>query len=144
EKADAARKAGMTADGTAEAAATDPSGRHAPTARARAAAARSSATSNARAKTPESEGEPARADISTRAPRAANESAAASGRKPANAGAAATAERSEADRPPSRSEDPAIVALRNELTAMRSMLRRQLAQISAADRQLLDPERALL
>src|SRR5690606_6676647 len=41
-------------------------------------------------------------------------------------------------------EDPSIVALRNELTAMRSMLCRQLAQIRWADRRMLEPERALL
>ena len=41
-------------------------------------------------------------------------------------------------------EDPSIVALRNELIAMRSMLCRQLAQIRWADRRMLEPERALL
>lgn len=41
-------------------------------------------------------------------------------------------------------DNASIAALRNELTAMRSMLCRQLAQLHWADRRMLEPERALL
>src|SRR5690606_17842388 len=58
--------------------------------------------------------------------------------------AAEAAERGAADRASPRGEDASIAALRNELTAMRSMLCRQLAQLSWADRRMLEPERALL
>src|SRR5690606_5126268 len=64
---------------------------------------------------------------------------------PSSAAREEAAERRVAERASSRAdEDPSIVALRNELTAMRSMLCRQLAQIRWADRRMLEPERALL
>ena len=69
----------------------------------------------------------------------------ASAESPSSAAREEAAERRVAERASSRAdEDPSIVALRNELTAMRSMLCRQLAQIRWADRRMLEPERALL
>src|SRR5690606_12039778 len=61
-----------------------------------------------------------------------------------SAGSDDALERGAAERPSAREDDASIAALRNELTAMRSMLCRQLAQLSWADRRMLEPERALL
>ncbi|HEX6999672.1 MAG TPA: flagellar biosynthesis protein FlhF [Gammaproteobacteria bacterium] len=46
--------------------------------------------------------------------------------------------------PERAAEDPALTAIRADLQAMKCLLREQFAQLSTADREMLDPDRALL
>ncbi|HEY8519076.1 MAG TPA: flagellar biosynthesis protein FlhF [Gammaproteobacteria bacterium] len=55
-------------------------------------------------------------------------------------------DRSDDDRPARdrATEDPALTAIRADLQAMKCLLREQFAQLASADREMLDPDRALL